>query len=109
MTEKRPTVIPKGMIFTCSTGVYSDYRVMGVFRAAADIDTEAVKAEWLKNNPDQAQPYHFDCAKMLAGVVRDGLVELVDSMEWHLEDGGTVDEMWLYSMDTLEELPTENE
>lgn len=80
----RAVTIPAGALFTVSTGAYSDYIVLGVFRAVVAIDTASELAEWLKTHPDQREDYHFDDGAFFADVARRGLVEAVPSYEWSL-------------------------
>ena len=56
MTEKRAVPIPKGAIFTISTGACSDYVVEGVYRALTEIDADDLMQEWLYSNPGTAEP-----------------------------------------------------
>jgi hypothetical protein len=78
--------IPAGSLFTVTTGVYSSYEVTGVFRAAADIDPQALLDEWLEVHPEQKQQFSFIEDRFLAFVFRKGLMEPVDTYEWHLAD-----------------------
>lgn len=101
MTEPRkfPTIIPAGMHFTVSTGVYSDYCITGVFVAKVDIDTVALLTEWLAANPDKESEhgYNFDDDAFFAAMAARGLFEPVASMEWHLTDYGRSSEMVLFN------------
>ncbi len=95
VTNKTPNIIPTGALFTVSTGVYSDYTVHGVFRALRDIDTAALLQAWLEAHPRQKKSYAFEDSDFLADAYRHGYFEPVVSREWHLEDYGSSDEMYL--------------
>lgn len=90
--DKCAVPIPAGMVFTVTTGVYSDYFVRGVFRAKAEIDTSALMAEWLCDHPKQTQAYSFSEDEFLGWVCRKGLIEPIDSFEWHLSDYGCAED-----------------
>ncbi|MDA8251089.1 MAG: hypothetical protein M0Z28_18225 [Rhodospirillales bacterium] len=90
--------IPSGSLFTISTGEYSDYTVGGVFRAKAEIDPEALRAEWLMAHPDQAQSYRFQDYKFLGWIASKGLLEPIDCIEWHLGGCSEADGMWVDPM-----------
>lgn len=81
-------VIPKGALFTVTTGEYSDYSIHGVFRAIEEIDADALRAAFLTENPDQDEEYSFECDRFLVWLVRKNLLESIDSFEWHLHDYG---------------------
>lgn len=96
------TPIPAGALFTVTEGEYSDYRIEGVFRATADIDADALLAEWLAAHPEQREPYEFKAGDFLAWVFRKGLFEPVASHEWYLGDYGHADRMAVRDADTWE-------
>ena len=83
---KKSAVIPAGTIFTISTGTYSDFYVHGVFRAVVDIDTNILLEEWLSVHPDQKEGFRFDQSGFIELIVRRGMIEQVESMEWFLGD-----------------------
>ena len=95
MTEftKIETIIPAGAYLTVSTGEYSDYSVSGVFRALKNIDADALRAQWLKDHPDNIEHYRFDEDAFLAWVAKEGFLEPVPSFEWHLCDYSRASEM----------------
>lgn len=82
---KRMAIIPAGSLLTVSTGEYSDYSVRGVFRAKSDIDADALRQEWLKDNPVNEENYwFFNEDQFLGWVCRLGLLDPVDCFEWHI-------------------------
>lgn len=87
---KKANPIPAGHIFTVTTGCYSEYSVHGVFRTIAEVDPDALVAQWLAAHEEQRRPWGFDEAAFLAWVSRQGLIEPVDSLEWHVGDQGEV-------------------
>jgi len=87
--------IPKGATFTISTGEYSDYSVHGVFVAREQIDTKALKAEWLVDHPQQNEDYSFNDHQFIAWLAAKGLMEAIDSWEWHISEYGCLNEGWL--------------
>lgn len=91
--EPTMTPIPKGAFLTISTGAYSSYSVQGVFRAIETIDADALRTEYLTDNPDQRERYHFDDSAFLAWVARKGLIDPIPSFEWHLSDYSDADDM----------------
>lgn len=82
----RMEIIPAGSLLTVSTGEYSDYSVHGVFRAVKDIDASQLLDEWIAAHPEEEESYCFEYGNFLADVVRQGLLEPIESWEWHLAD-----------------------
>lgn len=91
--KKLMAIIPCGALFTISAGEYSDYSVHGVFRAKADIDPNKLHDAWFESHPEQNKTYAFKEWEFLASIV--DLIEPVKSMEWHLTDYSSADEMWV--------------
>lgn len=92
--EPKMMVIPAGAIFTITTGAYSGYSVRGVFRAVADIDADTLRDEWLATDPKPPRrSWDDDLDAFLGWVARKGLLEPLDSFEWHLGDYGDLDDM----------------
>lgn len=91
--------IPAGVLFTATTGCYSDYIVRGVFRSLQELDPNALRDEYLQLYPEQATKYRFRDEQFLTWVTRKGLIEIVDCWEWHLEDYSTVQDMWTGKVD----------
>jgi hypothetical protein len=90
MPDKK-MVIPKGALFSVTSGYYSDFTVQGVFRAKEDIDCDALAKEWMsqwqaehKNDTWMSPNYHFREGEFLMWVTAKGLLESVDSFTWHL-------------------------
>lgn len=82
--------IPKGAIFTITSGGgYSDYYVLGVFRALEEINLDHALSEWLQQHPDQS--VDFDGNDFMTSLSH--LFEQIDAWNWHLGDYGNVDEM----------------
>lgn len=83
--------IPKGAIFTVTSGAYSDYHVRGVFRALEKIDLDHALSEWLQQHPDQSADYHFDDYAFMESLSH--LFEQIDAWNWHLCSYNRVNEM----------------
>lgn len=82
--NKIAVTIPKGALLTISTGEYSDYVVLGVFRAKAPLDVSALRQEYLALRPVEAKEYHFHEHAFLGWVVRKGLLDHEECFEWYL-------------------------
>ena len=94
--------IPKGMLFTISTGAYSDYDVKGVFRAKADIDVVSLREQW-KNNILSKDEDCYQKDEFFKWIIDLGIIEPVPSMEWHLCDYDDLDEMYCTNLEEEEE------
>ena len=46
MTQSLQVPIPEGALFTVTTGSYSDYMIVGVFRAVVTLDVDALITEY---------------------------------------------------------------
>ena len=79
---KTTTSIPKGMLFTVTSGEYSDYQVHGVFRALEEINADELKAQWIAMDKSRGEPYHFNDTGFIAWIAKSGLLEPVDSLEF---------------------------
>jgi hypothetical protein len=90
---KKHITITAGSTFTVSTGEYSDYIVVGVFRALKDIEPDKLVAEWLEKHPDEAKDFRFNEQRFLAEAFRTGLFEHIPSFEWHLCCSQQISEM----------------
>ena len=97
--------IPAGSLLSVTTGEYSDFHVQGIFRAISDIDPNSLLAEWLLLHHEQKKRHSFDKGGFLGWVARKGLLEPVDSYDWHLSCYGDADEMRCYNADTYEVTP----
>lgn len=78
------TKMNKGELITIATGEYSDYTVTGVFRILDDFEPQEVIDEYLREHPDQREPYSADISGFLAWLGRKCLIDPVDSREWHI-------------------------
>ncbi|MBX9582444.1 MAG: hypothetical protein K2X87_19240 [Gemmataceae bacterium] len=83
--EQKRQIIPRGTVFTVTSGAYSDYSVLAVCRAVADIDTSAELAGYLKLWPEQKKDYSFHEFQFLAWLLNERrLAEEVPFMEFHV-------------------------
>lgn len=80
MPKQNP--IKAGEIFYFTAGDYSDYYIHGVFRALRDIkdpdDLLITAATKFRST------YRFTSEKFIAFLIREGVVEQVDAVEWWL-------------------------
>jgi hypothetical protein len=79
------TPIPAGAIFTVTSGEYSDYYIVGVFRALREIEPNILLKQWLTNHPEQQEDYNFEEKEFLAWITQNGYLEVVDCYNWKLE------------------------
>ena len=94
--NKKLLLIPAGTVFTISTGVYSDYIIQGVFRALKLIDANQLKVSWVEAHPDQTGHYDFNESSFIGMLAKEGYMEDIPSMEFHICDYGDVEEMNVY-------------
>ena len=94
--------IPKGMLFTISTGVYSDYDIKGVFKATAEIDVVSLREQW-KNNILSKDEDLYQRDEFFKWVIGLGIIESVPSMEWHLCDYDDLEMMYCTNLEEEEE------
>ena len=85
------TKITKGELLTLATGEYSDYSVRGVFRALSDFDPQEQIAKFISENPQDDGDNYYDLSEFIGWVARSGLLEPVDSREWHIGSYGRFD------------------
>jgi hypothetical protein len=83
--KSKPLTIPAGALVTITLGEYSDYYIYGVFRASRDIDTDALRKQWLAGH-HRPTGIESQEATFLDWVVRLGCLEPIGCLEWHLND-----------------------
>jgi hypothetical protein len=91
--ESRMMLIPAGSLLTITLREYSDYSVIGVFRAMADIDPDRVRGQWLQDHPDEREECCFEEYKFLAWIAACGLIQPLECYEWHLGNYGCISHM----------------
>jgi len=91
--KKITAMIPAGALFFVSSGEYSDYGVSGIFRALKDIDADKLRAEWLVQNPGQADGWGFSYHKFLGSLFVDGYFEPLDAFEFYMGGYGDAEEI----------------
>jgi len=78
-------IIREGQLVAISEGEWDNYRIMLVGRALQEIDTDALKTEWLAAHPDQAENYHASLDGFVLWLLRDKkLFSPVDVMDWRV-------------------------
>jgi len=91
----KQVIIPKGSFFAITRGAYSDYALMGFYRANVDIDSSKLMGKWCENHPKQKEDYGFEEYGFWTWVYSQGLCEEVEYYEWHLSDYGKASEMYI--------------
>lgn len=80
--EKKPTTIEKGDIVVATSGSYSDYSILGTFRARKALDVEKARMDWVTLHPEQIR-HSFDEDAFLAYLFENYL-EDVDWREMYV-------------------------
>jgi hypothetical protein len=93
-------IIPKGKLFTVSTGEYSDYTIAGVFETLTEIDTKKLRDEWLESHPEQRERYKFNDEGFLSDILSRGLIAQLECYEWHTSSYSSIDGMWARKLDS---------
>ena len=92
--NKTQATIPAGTIVTMTTGEYSDYSIIGAFRAVRDIthdDIERVKRE-IEERPNRDEMYGYELyTAFIAVLVASGFLEDTPSAEIYLGDYGRIE------------------
>lgn len=95
-------VIPKGAIFTITTGEYSDYETWAVCRALKEIDVDAIQEEYLAEHPGERKEYRFKEERAISWLINEkNYAEEMNFFELHLGDYSTAD-FCLYSKEERE-------
>ena len=93
--ENVPVVIPRGAIFTITSGECSDYYVRGVFKALKDIDALALRDAYLIKHPEQTEDYKFRDDQFIAELARERFMKEIECWELHTCDYHRASEMEL--------------
>ncbi len=75
--------IPAGSLITFTTGEYSDYHVIGAFRALRDIDGAAIFELWRAERSEERLRGSYE-NQFISWAARRGDIELVDCFDWHI-------------------------
>lgn len=67
-------------------GEYSDYRVLGAFRALSDLDLPALVAAFLEEHPGQQAEDRFNPCDLGRWLVKHKHLVLAPAFEWYLGD-----------------------
>ena len=85
-------VIPKGAVFTITTGEYSDYYTLTVCKALTEIDTRAMQDEYLAEHPKQNERYSLEESQVIGWMINEKqYAEEIDFFELHLGSYSTAD------------------
>lgn len=91
MNEKTK-VIPKGAIFTITTGEYSDYQTETVCKAIREIDVRSLQDEYLSEHKEQSVQYRFNSSVFLSWLInKKEYAEEIDFFEFHIGNYSTAD------------------
>jgi hypothetical protein len=77
--------------FIATTGEYSDYYIVGSFKALEDFDLSEINKKYLTENPDQKGRYNFNDDKFIAFLIKNKYIEETKMIELHLGDYGTME------------------
>ena len=87
--QKVTTAIKAGELLTIESGEYSDYGVLGIFRAKVDFVPDEVMNEYLDAHPDERASYSGTESKFIAWLENTkGLIEPVEYRGWHIGSYG---------------------
>ena len=90
-------LIKKGELVLVTAGDYSDYSIQYAAEALIDIDIVAVQQAYL--NVHKVVDGNTDGYNLAAFLQSQGYLKPRHIIEWHLEDYGKIDEMWLGEID----------
>lgn len=85
-------LISMNTMFYLSTGEYSDYSIGGIFYALKDLNTDALKKEFIRTRKEEEEYssntyYWFDSHAFGAWLVKENYAISVDVTEWWLGVG----------------------
>lgn len=81
--------IPSGSIINFTEGAYSNYSIMGTFKAIQTLHTAELRESYLTKYPDQ-RGYERGCSlfapiKFIAWLTLLGYIEQINSWEWDVD------------------------
>ena len=85
------TDIKKGELITIATGAYSDYSISGVFRVLADFNPQEQMEKFAAETPLEDDDTYRDLSEFIAWISRSGLLEPLESREWHIGSYGRLE------------------
>lgn len=91
-----PVSIAAGALFTFAEGKWSDYGVVGIFRAKSILDTNVLLTEYVDTLPKGAiggifeGEVVFNHFAFIAWLFRKDLVEQVSGLEWYLGEDSDI-------------------
>lgn len=89
--DKTTTDIGKGDLLTIATGEYSDYSVLGVFRALKQFNPDVEVKRYKDSHPTEDGDEYRELSDFVAWLGAEGLVETVPSREWHIGSYGRLE------------------
>ena len=92
MQRQKMRTIKAGETVIVTSGVYSDYRVMGMFRCLKDFSPDEEMIKYTRPSAFKKDRDFFEDTKCLAGLCSDRILEEVQHMELHLGDYGDLEE-----------------
>ena len=84
--RKRQTEITEGTLLYFSAGAWSDYHVIGVYRALKEFDVETRHADFVERQKAFGHYSDYSNSGFIQAMTRDGFIEEVPCREVHLDD-----------------------
>ena len=96
--------IPENTFFIVSHGAYSDYQIWAFCKSKKEIKLKELLLEYLQDNPNQKERYHYDASQFMAWLNTKDLYEEIPYFEFHLGDYGEVNRIYLGDPEPEDEL-----
>lgn len=99
--------INAGEIIIFTSGEYDDYRVLCAAKATQELNTEYLTEKYFDEHPKDKEPYNFDENRFILWLVNLKLLEQIELVEWHINDGGTRNTSWINNVETFKDIEEE--
>ncbi len=76
------------MIYFATSGVYSDFTVLGIYEGPAGVDIDALVAAYAVLFPEQAEDYQVNEEQLAAYIAEQAGLTRLDAQELHLGSYG---------------------
>lgn len=93
MQSNKLEPIAKDTIIFFSSGEYSDYSAVGLFKATKDIDVSAVRDQYISLHPEQMTKYEFKEDMFMQFLKDEDYLEELPYKEWYLGAYSKISEM----------------
>lgn len=87
------SVIKKGTLILLSSGEYSDYSTIGLYKTLRDIPWSSVKDKYIELNPAVTDRFGFDEQPFIDFLKSEKYIESVNYVEWYLSSYSNISEM----------------